>query len=141
MGKKTKRNIRYEANKKAKVGEELICPICGSKFVKRTYSNAFCDSKCKDAFWNAKKDRHSAGYYERYDSKHPERKVRRALYSMNVVNSRDAAELDARVALATDDDFKRYVKNNCGDNGAPDCAVDLSTMYENFLILACPGMD
>ena len=74
MAKKSKRRLQYEANKSAKVGTEITCPICGTKFVKRQYSQAFCDGKCKDAFWNAKKDRHREGYYEEYDNKHPERK-------------------------------------------------------------------
>ncbi|MBN1117782.1 MAG: hypothetical protein JXA77_11290 [Bacteroidales bacterium] len=47
---------RYKLNKKAKVGEELICPSCGMKFVKTNYQQAFCKTKygtvCKDKYWN-----------------------------------------------------------------------------------------
>ena len=131
--KKSKRKIAYEANKKAKVGADIICPICGTKFVKRQYSQAFCCGRCKDAYWNAKGDRHSVGYYEKYDNKHPERKLRRALYSMDVLNARDEAELYARMALVNDPDFRRYVNDDCDVCDIPNCNVDLATQYENYL--------
>ena len=130
---KSKRKITYETNKKAKVGDEIVCPICSQKFVKRQYSQAFCCGSCKDAFWNAKGDRHSVWYYEKYDNKHPERKLRRALYSMNVVNTRDSEELEARMALVTDEGFRRYVNDDCDVCDIPNCNVDLSTMYLNYL--------
>jgi ribosomal protein L37AE/L43A len=130
---KSKRKITYETNKKAKVGDEIVCPICSQKFVKRQYSQAFCCGSCKDAFWNAKGDRHSAGYYEKYDNKHPGRKLRRALYSMNVVNARDSEELEARMALVTDEGFRRYVNDDCDVCDIPNCNVDLATMYKNYL--------
>ena len=130
---KSKRKITYETNKKAKVGDEIVCPICSQKFVKRQYSQAFCCGSCKDAFWNAKGDRHSVGYYEKYDNKQPERKLRRALYSMNVVNARDSEELEARIALVNDEGFRRYVNDDCDVCDIPNCNVDLSTMYLNYL--------
>ena len=47
---------RYKLNKSAKVGEECICPSCGTKFIKTNYQQAFCKSKsgtiCKDKYWN-----------------------------------------------------------------------------------------
>lgn len=47
---------RYKLNKEAKVGDELICPSCGSTFIKSNYQQAFCKvktgTKCKDKFWN-----------------------------------------------------------------------------------------
>lgn len=130
---KSKRIITYKTNKKQKVGDEIICPICGEKFVKRQYSQAFCNGKCKDAFWNAKGDRHSTGYYEKYDNKHPERKLRRALYSMDVINARDAEEMEARMALVNDPDFSRYVNDDCDVCDIPNCNVDLKIQYENYL--------
>ena len=133
MAKKSKRKLQYEANKSAKVGTEITCPICGIKFVKRQYSQAFCNGKCKDAFWNAKKDRHRAGYYEEYDNKHPERKLRRALYSIDILNARDSAELEARMALVNDEGFRRYVNDDCDVCDIPNCNVDLATQYENYL--------
>ena len=130
---KSKCKIAYEANKKAKVGTDIICPICGTKFVKRQYSQAFCCGRCKDAYWNAKGDRHSVGYYEKYDNKHPERKLRKALYSIDVLNARDEAELDARMDLVNDPDFRRYVKDTDDICDIPNCNVDLATMYHNYL--------
>lgn len=47
---------RYKINKESKVGSELICPSCASKFIKTSYQQAFCKSKtgtiCKDKYWN-----------------------------------------------------------------------------------------
>ena len=131
--KKNKRKLQYEANKDAKVGEEITCPICSQKFIKRQYSQAFCCSKCKDGYWNAKGDRHRAGYYKKYDNKHPERKLRRALYSMEIHNAYDAEELEARMALVNDPDFRRYVNDDCDICDIPSCNVDLATMHENYL--------
>lgn len=131
--KKSKRRLAYEANKNAKVGEDIVCPICHTTFKKRQYSQAFCCGRCKDAFWNAKGDRHSAGYYEKYDNKHPERKLRKALYSINVINARDEAEMEARIALVNDPDFRRYVNDDCDVCDIPNCNVDLATQYENYL--------
>ena len=131
--KKNKRKLQYEANKDAKIGEEITCPICGTKFIKRQYSQAFCCSKCKDGYWNAKGDRHRAGYYKKYDNKHPERKLRRALYSMEIHNAYDAEELEARMTLVNDPDFRRYVNDDCDICDIPSCNVDLVTMYENYL--------
>lgn len=133
MAKKSKRKLQYEANKSAKVGTEIICPICSKQLIKRQYSQAFCCGKCKDDYWNAKGDRHSVGYYEKYDNKHPERKLRKALYSMDVLNARDTEELEARMALVTDHDFRRYVNDDCDCCDIPNCNVDLATMYRNYL--------
>jgi hypothetical protein len=40
----------------AKVGEEIVCPSCGTKHVKNSYQTVFCKSKggtkCKDNYWN-----------------------------------------------------------------------------------------
>lgn len=79
---KSKRKIQYEANKKAKVGEEIICPICGEHFIKKQYTQAFDSVSCKDAYWNGKKDRHRDGnyYYHEYNMKHPERLERVGIY-------------------------------------------------------------
>ncbi len=66
-------NKLYTYNKNAKVGTTLICPICGETFSKRQYAQAFCSSKCKDKYWNKNSDRHSKGYYTKYNKEHPER--------------------------------------------------------------------
>lgn len=133
MAKNSKRKLQYEANKSAKVGTEITCPICGTKFVKRQYAQAFCCSQCKDAFWNARGDRHSVGYYEKYNNKHPERKVRAALYSMDIITASDTDEVYARMALVNDEGFRRYINNDCDVCDIPNCNVDLATMYENYL--------
>ena len=81
----TKRQQTYKKNKLAKVGEMLVCPICGEIFKKKQYSQAFCCGQCKDTYWNAKGDRHSPGYYEEYDEKRPERMKRRRLYGSSQI--------------------------------------------------------
>lgn len=47
---------RYKINKSAKVGDKLVCPSCGTHFVKEHYQQVFCKSKpktvCKDKYWN-----------------------------------------------------------------------------------------
>ena len=70
---KGKSNARYAENKAAKVGTELVCPVCGQHFTKKQWAQAFCGTKCKDTFWNRKGDRHREGYYEDYDLQHSER--------------------------------------------------------------------
>lgn len=73
MSKKSKRQITYELNKTLKVNDECTCPVCGDKFVKKQWQQAFCSNDCKNNYWNNKKDRHSKDYYEMYNQKHPER--------------------------------------------------------------------
>ena len=63
----------YSYNKDAKVGTTLICPICCENFTKRQYSQAFCCSECRNEYWNKNGDRHSKGYYTKYNKEHPER--------------------------------------------------------------------
>lgn len=47
---------RYKLNKEAKVGQELVCPSCGTIFIKNNYQQVFCRTKpgtvCKDRYWN-----------------------------------------------------------------------------------------
>ena len=69
----TNRKKVYNTNKIAKVGEEIICPICGCKFVKKQYSQAFCSGECKDKFWNDKKRGKRNAYFREYNRQHPER--------------------------------------------------------------------
>lgn len=47
------RNSTYLQNKKSKVGLMITCPICGKRFFKKQYSQAFCSLHCKDSFWNS----------------------------------------------------------------------------------------
>ena len=73
---------QYKANKSAKVGESIVCPVCGEVFTKKQYSQAFCCGECKDKFWNKKGDRHKSGYYQKYDQQHPERIERAAFFAV-----------------------------------------------------------
>ena len=47
---------KYELAKAAKVGDNCICPSCGTEFEKTNYQQAFCKTrgktKCKDKYWN-----------------------------------------------------------------------------------------
>jgi len=66
-------NLMYNAigiyciNKNANVGEEIICPTCGKKFIKTSYQHTFCGLKgkgkkngkgklCKDTYHNSVND-------------------------------------------------------------------------------------
>ncbi len=62
---------RYDINKSAKVGTEIICPVCGKMFIKKSYQQAFCSTECKDKYWNQK--RKDNGYFKQYNLEHPER--------------------------------------------------------------------
>ena len=43
----------YFYNEKAKVGGEIQCISCETKFIKKLPNHKFCgDLQCKDAFWN-----------------------------------------------------------------------------------------
>ena len=57
MGKK--KNKLIAAKKlcnEAKIGDEIVCPSCGTKHKKKSYQSVFCKTKrktkCKDYFWN-----------------------------------------------------------------------------------------
>lgn len=129
--KKSKRTSQYEANKAAKVGEVIVCPICGDKIVKKSYQQAFCCTRCKDAYWNGKKDRHKNGYYSKYNQEHPERYKR--LIGVGLT-AREREENNALYRYATDKEFRKYVNDppmGC-DGDSLDCQVDLATHLENF---------
>lgn len=46
----------YDLNKTIAVNQEICCPSCGTKFIKKTYNQSFCKTqqgtKCKDKYWN-----------------------------------------------------------------------------------------
>lgn len=54
--RKPKLNNSIEApkarNEKAKIGEECKCPMCGKKFIKKSYQQKFCKIKCKNNYHN-----------------------------------------------------------------------------------------
>ena len=39
-------------NEKAKIGEECRCPMCGKKFIKKSYQQKFCKIKCRNNYHN-----------------------------------------------------------------------------------------
>ncbi len=51
-----KMKSRYNLNKTLKLGDDCICPSCGTPFKKSNYQQAFCKTKpgtfCKDKYWN-----------------------------------------------------------------------------------------
>lgn len=57
-------NGQYELNKKAKVGDTIVCPSCGRQFKKKSYQQAFCSNKgrnnCKDSYHNRANDKRLA---------------------------------------------------------------------------------
>jgi len=75
------RKKTYKLNKTLKVGDELTCPICKTKFIKKQWQQAFCCGTCKDKFWNDKPDRHKdPNYHHNYNMKHPERLERVGIF-------------------------------------------------------------
>ena len=113
MAKKiSQRQKQYLANKEAKTGEEIICPICKDKFIKRQYSQAFCCSQCKDAYWNAKgTDRHSdPDYYRRYNHKSSDKAIRLAYAKENcrilIGNGYDKHQFDIFNNISDYEDLK-----------------------------------
>jgi hypothetical protein len=139
MSPKTKkRNEQYQANKQAKVGEEIICPVCGKHFTKKQYSQAFCCGECKDRFWNRKGDRHRPGYFEQYDQEHPERLERAAVWGGKDFVPLTRADADEWLALQeynSDPAFRRYVDEGRMMDGGWDehgCAITLAQELENF---------
>ena len=57
MNKNKKKLIEAKALcNDAKIGEEITCPSCNSKHIKKSYQSVFCKTKggtkCKDNFWN-----------------------------------------------------------------------------------------
>ena len=51
--------------------ENTRCIHCGKEFEKKSYQQKFCCKTCKEKYW--KKERHSNGYYRKYNKEHPER--------------------------------------------------------------------
>ncbi len=42
----------YENVMNAKKGDVIICPCCGKQLIKKSYQHKFCNTKCKDKYWN-----------------------------------------------------------------------------------------
>lgn len=88
---------KYEENKAAKVGTEIICPTCGKHFVKKQYSQAFCCGQCKDKYWNTMGDRHK-GPKEAVKKQQPDRPsdIEEAAQDYAFNNAEDGGEYTAR---------------------------------------------
>lgn len=127
------RNQQYKANKQAKTGETIICPVCGEAFVKKQYSQAFCCGECKDKFWNKKGDRHRAGYHREYNKKHPERIER---WIDITSNAQEREEREALHRYLTDEGFRNYVDDGNAMSGmgwgGHECYVPLSVQLQNY---------
>lgn len=129
------RDEHYKVNKEAKVGEIIVCPVCGREFVKKQYSQVFCCGECKDKFWNRRGDRHKSGYYKKYDEQHPERVERAALWGYKKggpINADDIAEMEAMREYRTNKEFRDYVNDDFCFDDDPGCYVTLATKLENF---------
>lgn len=130
--RKNKQEIRkqYDLNKLAKVRDEIICPVCGTRFTKRQYSQAFCCGSCKDDYHNMIGDRHDRDYARSYNLKHPERMRRLQAFPVPLT-ARDSDDLFARQMLLEDEGFRRYMSDMGCDDGAS-VEVDLYTHYRNY---------
>ena len=42
----------YEENKNKSKGDVMVCPYCGKMIIKKSYQHKFCNTKCKDKYWN-----------------------------------------------------------------------------------------
>ena len=42
----------YDDANNAKTGDKIICPFCGKEMIKKSYQHEFCNTKCKDKYWN-----------------------------------------------------------------------------------------
>ena len=130
--KPTKRKLQYNANKAAKVGDEIVCPICGTTFKKVQWQQAFCCGKCKDDYWNAKGDRHKdPNYHSKYNQKHPERYA--GLLGLGLTAA-EREENEALYEYATNPDFRAYVNDPPIGEEAESfgCEVSLATQLENY---------
>lgn len=128
----------YDNNKAAKVGETINCLVCNKTFIKKQYSQVFCCGECKDKYWNRKGDRHKAGYYEKYDKKHPERLERAAIWGVKpgrFLNAEDEREILARLEYRKNEEFRNYVDESSLESGGWEehgCYVTLADLLDNF---------
>jgi predicted nucleic acid-binding Zn ribbon protein len=103
---------RYDINKSAKVGTEIICPVCGKRFIKKSYQQAFCSTECKDKYWNQK--RKGNGYFKQYNIEHPERLER---IGIDIDAELDCyigdPEYEALAQITIDPDYDPYIESEC----------------------------
>ena len=97
---------KYDLNKSAKVGSQLICPVCGQIFTKKSYQQAFCSTICKDKYWNQK--RKDNGYFKRYNIEHPERLERVGInsdFDADLCLGDDECESLGHITIDRDNDY------------------------------------
>lgn len=111
-----KKEERYIENKLAKVGTELRCPGhgCSNTFVKKSYQQAFCCTKCKDSFWNKRTEFY--GYRKQVDIPKEEDTPteQETLPTTNTNNVMEEYQLDymyARETLGLDEKEYEIVKH------------------------------
>lgn len=63
----------YLENKKKKIGDVCICPICKKEFTKTHYAQAFCCNEHKVKYHNNNQRGKRNKYFHRYNIEHPER--------------------------------------------------------------------
>lgn len=102
-----KKQSRREINRQAKVGEIIICPHCGERFVKSTYQQVFCCNECKEGYWNCHKpNRHyDKDYYSQYNMQHTKRLERIGIVSSDVDNMRETSIFESAFPFGSDDSF------------------------------------
>ena len=87
---------RYIKAKQAKVGEEIRCAgyACGKSFVKKSYQQAFCCTKCKDNFWNKRTEFY--GYRKQVDipKEEPTTTEQETLSTTNTNNEEEMSSWD-----------------------------------------------
>ena len=128
----SERKALYEKAKKSKVGDDITCPVCKTRFRKVQWQQAFCCKKCKETYWNAKGDRHrDPNYHSKYNLSHPERLERVADFGFTAAE-RERSE--ALRALATDPGFREYVNEPPIGEDAESfgVTVDLYTQYRTY---------
>lgn len=96
---KVKRSVMkaaYVVAKNLAVGKDVICPACGSIFIKKSYQQAFCSGRCKDGYWNSLKT--------------PKQHKKHAVLSEDTLDS-DCDELDGELTRGDEDICSNF--DNC----------------------------
>lgn len=99
-------NERYSFNKNEKCNTILICPICGKTFIKKQYSQAFCNSSCKNKYHNLLGDRHKKKYNS-YSHK-PKENKKISDYFQDLINDKKIIS-NSNYREYFDEDFKKRI--------------------------------
>lgn len=131
MKKDSKKTDLYKVNKLAKVGDQIECPVCHTRFTKHQWQQTFCSGTCKDRYWNRKGDRHSdPEYHAKYNDAHLER------WGHKSMTAGERKHLEAVRLYKTDKAFRDYVdSSDIEHDGAwseHTCSVDLETLMDTY---------